>query len=251
MLNATTGAIVNSIKLDGTNGYPKVAANSVEATIYNTARSTHFLAAPALTSDSQGHALGTGGAFEVDTATGTLLHTYDFAALGLAGTCTPTGLVQGAGATMSIACSDPAATGSVLLNPAGNGSSTIVPGINTFFEAARFQPGGPVLGVIDPTTGTLQTLPIGINDHSVAVDPVTDEVFVATGPTTAFANCTNGCIGVFAQVNVPEPSTLPIFAMALAGLGAAGWFSRRVRPAQRLDRRSGPASGKTAWGKTA
>lgn len=127
----------------------------------------------------------------------------------------------------------------MLLDPTGTGSITVVPGIrggdqtaydpgiNTFCEASRFQPGGPVLGVIDPVTGAVQTLRIGANDHSVAVDPVTGEVFVTTGPTTAFANCANGCIGVFAEVAVPEPSSLPLFAMALASLGAAGWVRRR------------------------
>ncbi|MDB5759653.1 MAG: putative cytochrome cd1-nitrite reductase-like, C-terminal hem d1, partial [Burkholderia sp.] len=125
-------------------------------------------------------------------------------------------------------CSDPTAGHSVLLDPTGKGSFRLVNGIsggdqtafdpsrNTFFEAARFQPGGPVLGIIDANTLGLQTIPIGANDHSVAVDPVSGEVFVATASTTAFANCANGCIGVISPTAVPEPGSLPLVAIALA-----------------------------------
>ena len=132
---------------------------------------------------------------------------------------------------MFIACSDATAKGSVLLDTANGGSIKVVAGIeggdqayydptlNTYYEAARFEPGGPVLGIIDGTTLALQTLAIGGNDHSVAVDPVNGEVYIATASTTAFPSCTGGCIGVFAPV--PEPATLPIMAVALGMLGVA------------------------------
>ena len=227
LVNNATGAVSRSILLNGTGGYPDVGGNGVEATIFNTARGTFFVAVPSLNAAGT----GAGGVIELDAATGNLVHTYDFNALGLAGTCSPTGLAQGAGASMFVACSDGTAGHSILLDPAGAGSLTVVPGIsggdqvaydtsrNLFFEAARFQTGGPVLGVIDPTTLAVQTLAIGGNDHAVAVDPISGEVFVATAATTAFANCSGGCIGVFAPARVPEPGSLPIMTMALAGLG--------------------------------
>jgi len=233
LINNATGAVTRSILLNGTGGYPDVGGNGVEATIFNTARGTYFIAIPAFNAAGT----GAGGVIELDAATGNLLHTYDFNAMGLAGVCSPTGLAQGAGASMFVACSDGTAGHSVVLDPAGAGKLTLVNGIsggdqvsfdpanNTFVEAARFQVGGPVVGIVDATTLALQILPIGGNDHSVAIDPVSGEFFVATAGTTAFPNCTTGCIGVFAQT-VPEPATLPVMALALAGLA---YVTRRFR----------------------
>lgn len=221
LINNANGAVIRSILLNGTAGYPDVGGNGVEATIFNTSRGTYFVAVPALNAAGT----GAGGVIELDAATGALLHTYDFNAMGLAGVCSPTGLVQGAGASMFVACSDPTAGHSIILNPAGNASLTLVNGIsggdqtaynattNMYFEAARFQIGGPVLAFIDAESLALQTLAIGGNDHSVAVDPISGEVFVATAATTAFANCNNGCIGVFGLRAVPEPDVLPLVTL--------------------------------------
>ena len=238
LIDNASGNIIRSIKLNGTGGYPSVAANGVEATIFNTVRNSFFVAVPTLSVDSMGNPADAGGLIELDATNGNLKNTYNFATLGLTGTCSPTGLAQGAGASMFVACSDKAAGRSVLLDPTGQGSLRFANGIaggdqvsydptnNTFFEAARFQPGGPVLGIIDGTTLALQTLTIGGNDHAVAVDPISNNVFVATAGTPNIPGCAIGCVAVF-QV-VPEPSTWSVMTIALLGLGLLGW-KRRAR----------------------
>lgn len=236
LVNNATNAVLRSIKLDGTGGYPNVNGDGVEATIFNTARGSFFVAVPVFNGS------GAGGVIELDAADGNLLHTFDFNALGLVGGCGPTGVAQGNGASMVVACGDNPANQTIVLNPTGTGSIKTIPQVaggdqiafdpvrNVFFEAARFQAGGPVLGVIDGSTETwAMNLPTTFNDHSVAVDPVTGEVFVAFGASAAGNPdpfCPAGCIGIFAPV--PEPETYALMAGGLALLGLA----RRRRAAE-------------------
>ncbi len=230
LIDNATGTVRRTILLDGTNGAPDAAGTGVETTLFNTARGTFFVAVPALT------AAGTdaGGAIEVDATTGDILNTYNFDTLGLGpnGSCNPTGAAQGMGGTVIFGCSN-GGTQSIILNPAGAGSITVVPVVsgsdelsydpatNLAFEADRDAAGGPVLGIFDVGTALLtQTLPVTYNAHSVAVDPISGEVFVpfdastATNPDTV---CASGCIAVFTPV--PEPATLPVLEVALAGAG--------------------------------
>jgi hypothetical protein len=83
-----------------------------------------------------------------------------------------------------------------------------------------------VLGVIDATTETfLQKIATTPGDHSVAVDPISGEVFVPFGAVAGNTVCPNGCIGVFAAVAaVPEPEA---YELMLAGLGLVGFAVRR------------------------
>lgn len=241
LINNANGSIIKTLLLNGAGGLPNAAGNGVEAPIFNTATGTFFVAVPNLTSESTGAGTGFGGIVEIDPATGNLLRTYDFQQLGLAGACNPTGLVQGPGATMGAACGTTGYT--VFLDPLANGrvgSLTSSPAIsggdqiaydtsrNLFFEAARFDPSGPALGIFNGDGTFLQRLAITNNDHSVAVDPLSGEVFVAYGasPDTAnIPNCAKGCVAVFAPV--PEPSSLSVLIAGI--LGAATVMIRRRR----------------------
>ena len=73
-----------------------------------------------------------------------------------------------------------------------------------------------------------QILATSFNDHSVAVDPVSGEVFVAFGASVAGNPdpvCPAGCVAVFA-VQVPEPAALTVMGFALAALAGC---TRRLR----------------------
>lgn len=236
LVNNDTHAVIRSIPLDGTGGYPDVAGNGVEATIFHTGRNSFFVAVP------QFNNKGAGGVIELNAANGDLLNTYDFNALGLVGGCGPTGMAQGNGASMVVACGDSPTNQTIVLNPTGTGSIKTIsqvaggdqvafdPVRNVYFEAARFQVGGPVLGIIDGNTESwVQNLGITFNDHSVAVDPITGEVFVAFGAAASNAYCPLGCIGIFAPI--PEPGTVPMLVLGLAGIAALRpWRKRDAAP---------------------
>ena len=94
--------------------------------------------------------------------------------------------------------------------------------------AARLNPGGPVLGVInDDLQAWLENLPTTPGDHSVACDPVSGECFVPFGGVAGNDVCPNGCIAVYALVPVSEPRPLPLVGASLALLGGLVWYRRR------------------------
>jgi hypothetical protein len=83
------------------------------------------------------------------------------------------------------------------------------PGDRHYYLAARANPGGPVLGVIDAERQTLRQLVPTFNTpasapaprgtaHSVAVNPHNNHVFVPLPANNVFPDCLNGCIAVFA-----------------------------------------------------
>jgi hypothetical protein len=91
----------------------------------------------------------------------------------------------------------------------GNDEVWFNPGDGRYYLAARNQPGGPALGVINAETLHLQQLVPTVNvggkpnvfpagtAHSVAVNPHNNHVFVPLAANNVFPSCLNGCIAVF------------------------------------------------------
>ena len=122
------------------------------------------------------------------------------------GNCGPSGLALGPSQHLLLGCAQQpsivinAETGQVVAPIAQVGGSDEVwfnPGDNRYYLAARNNPGGPVLGIVDAETNLwIQNVPTSTNSHSVAADPRSNQVYV---PLTAGSTspCVHGCIGVF------------------------------------------------------
>ena len=93
-----------------------------------------------------------------------------------------------------------------------------------------------MLGIVDSNMDILfpllKTTP---NDHSVAVDPISGEVFVPFGADPTNTICPKGCIGVFTDTvaAVPEPSTWAMMILGFAGVGFMA-YRRKAKPAFRF-----------------
>ena len=70
---------------------------------------------------------------------------------------------------------------------------------HSYYLAAVANKGGPALGVVDSLTNrAVAAIPTGPRAHSVAVDAKTGKVFVPIQANPSMADCTQGCIAVFA-----------------------------------------------------
>jgi DNA-binding beta-propeller fold protein YncE len=103
--------------------------------------------------------------------------------------CGPTGLALGPKQQLLLGCGDKTAlqvmdarSGDIVATiPQVSGADEVWynPGDKHYYVAARNNPSGPVLGVIDALTLTwIQNVPTGPNAHSVAANPINDEIFV-------------------------------------------------------------------------
>jgi hypothetical protein len=81
----------------------------------------------------------------------------------------------------------------------------------------------------------LQLIHTDLSAHSVAVDPISGEVFVPFGASATDTSCPSGCIAVFSDniSVVPEPSTWAMMILDFAGVGFMA-YRRRAKPAFRF-----------------
>jgi hypothetical protein len=255
LINAKTGAIIAghiTIPQGGLNG-------GLEASDFNPVTKTFFIAVPALDPTLANNPNAKGGVAQINPATGAIipingqpvldLQKLTFNGQSACGNCSPTGLAAAANGQMLIgdgnfkSSTTDAGTGPIIIDSTGKVIATF-PGIqgvdqvwydpttNRWFLAAGNNPGAPILAIIDAATDSIfQILPTTPGDHSVAVDPISKEIFVpfsANAGNTVFG-CQNGCIGVFSDVAaaVPEPSTWAMMLIGFLGLGFAFRQSRR------------------------
>ena len=221
----------------------QVASGGLEQSVWNPNTGTFFVSVPTFNGTDA-------GGVEEFSATGTALRSYNLSSFGIAA-CSPAGLTLGASGNLMIGCGT-AGTQTVVLNPAGNGTIvatlTAVSGSDElWYDSANgdhYVTGSNAAGdrVIDIYSDAgyalLQSIDLTTagfgksNLHSVAVDPLNDEIFVPiTASSAAFPNtgCVNGCVAVFAQ-NVPEPNSATLALTALVGmLGLTMWRRRSMR----------------------
>jgi DNA-binding beta-propeller fold protein YncE len=160
------------------------ATNGLEQPVWDPESRLFYLSVPRLGGDPRN-----GGVAVFDPRARSLLRIFAVT------DCEPAGLALGPEQQLLLGCSGDgiagwtaqlqvmdAETGAIVKVITGIGGSDEVwfnPGDHHYYVAARNNPGGPVLGVIDAERNVLiQSVPTGPNSHSVAADPKTNHIFV-------------------------------------------------------------------------
>jgi len=215
-ISTDTHQILGKIFFDRTQA--DLATNGLEQPIWDPDTQRFYLSVPEINGDA-----ATGEIAVIDPVTMAVTNTYPVSK------CQPAGLAQGPFDNLLVGCAnhDDAIfppnlivlnirTGAVIASITQVGGADEVwfnKGDQRFYVAARDNPTGPVLGVIDARTNTwVQNVPTGPNSHSVAANRKNNHIFVPLraprpnttdpDPCAAFGGPTfrgHGCIGVFSS----------------------------------------------------
>ena len=178
------------------------ATGGLEQPVWNPSTKRFYISVPELNGDPA-HS----GVAVLDPKTGLVEKVYDV------GSCGPAGIALGPNQHLLLGCAQQpsvvikAKTGAIVATiPQVGGSDEVWynPGENRYYLAARNNPGGPVLGVVDAATNLwIQNVATATNSHSVAANQRTNDVFVplTASPTSP---CPAGCIGVFQDVSARD-----------------------------------------------
>ena len=171
------------------------ATGGLEQPVWDQKTKRFYISVPELNGDAT-----QSGVAVFDPKTGVVETVYSV------GPCSPSGIALGPNQHLLLGCAQPpsivisAQTGQIVASIPEIGGSDEVwfnRGDDRYYLAARNNPGGPVLGIVDAETNLwIQNVPTSPNSHSVAADPRSNQIYVPLSASPA-SPCPQGCIGVF------------------------------------------------------
>jgi hypothetical protein len=242
LFNAPGGGSSATLSVTGIKVPGAAATDGMEQPVWNPNTGSFFVSVPSFAGDAAG------GVVEIRTD-GTIGTQYHFGSMGIAA-CSSTGLALGASGNLMVGCGT-LNSQTIVLNPTGAGSIVRTfaqlsgsdevwydPTSHNFFDTGVDASGHRVFDVISDASGLLLQsvlLPVSAssNPHSIAVDPLTGDVFVPLAGNTAAVGgntaCASGCVAVFAAA-IPEPGELSLMLAGMAVMiGVAGRRRRSHR----------------------
>lgn len=235
LFNASTGAIVHGhITIPGAG-----LTDGLEQPVWDPKTNSFYISVPSFNGDPGGVAQ-----INPDGTVGTL---YKFAELsgGAISACSPAGLALGKSGNLLVGCGA-SKTQTVLLDPTANaGKGAIVatnaafsgsdevyfnPTLDDFYVTGTNNAGQRIFAVLadNDLLSTLASVDVpDVNAHSIAVDPLNNNVFLPLEASGSNDICPAGCVAVYAASSVAEPGTISLLAGAMTVLGWLGWRRRK------------------------